>query len=177
MLSWSFVHLQREVNSYSWQENSYNLVAAKMSSNFFFRFFESLSGQLESSCSREYFFRICRRYKNETWWQKMTFSKTAFDTPISKGTCLSISAHLWLIAFSWALWSVARAYITLLCTSPWASTVLITLSSNLYSRLFFVFCVSWNILLTTNTFSSAVTTASFTLPLTTETPRIWCNDT
>lgn len=53
-----------------------HLVASKMSSNFFFSAAGSARGQLDSS-----------------WWQKMTFSRMALETPSCLGTSSSSSEH------------------------------------------------------------------------------------
>jgi hypothetical protein len=53
-----------------------HLVAAKISSNFFFSTEVSDSGQLDSS-----------------WWQKITFSRMGRDTPTSSGISRSRSAQ------------------------------------------------------------------------------------
>ena len=64
-------------NSTATKSTVTNLVAEKISSNFCFRAFPSLKGQLESS-----------------WWQKMTLFSTALETPRQLIISRSISAHL-----------------------------------------------------------------------------------
>lgn len=65
------------------------LVAEKISSNFCLRAFPSLRGQLDSS-----------------WWQKMTWLSTAFETPRAEIISRSISAHFELrLTFSPCLWT------------------------------------------------------------------------
>lgn len=85
------------------------LVAAKMSSNFFFRVCPSDSGQLLSSwCTKMTFSKMACRVVSSSakWCSKRTcpgflYYAVTFETPMSDGTMRSMSAHLYDKACFW----------------------------------------------------------------------------
>ena len=85
------------------------LVAAKMSSNFFFRVCPSDKGQLLSSwCTNMTFSKMACRVVSKTWYDGPIITYTGFqqalhtfETPMSDGTMRSMSAHLYDKACFW----------------------------------------------------------------------------
>lgn len=133
-----------------------------MSSNFFFRAAGSDKGQLDSS-----------------WWQKMTFSRIALETPSSNGTSSSISEHFVEIVFRYSP-SAARPHLRysselvflqvdqpLTLPSPPSASVLANIPSSVFilnAPVFFV--VTWRFLVAVMrcllTFQNRSLTCAFT---------------